>query len=112
MRTFDKQDIKRTMYDKTETPNGNENEIGILSLTALAAQYRFGEFQLFRIKAGFGAYPDKMGNAIYGEFCIDGEHARFERYQFIGIANDETKEIAEQLEKKKKVSDKTSKEKK
>ena len=33
----------------------------------------------FKCSGGFGCDPDAMGRAVFGEFLLDGEHARIER---------------------------------
>ena len=94
-------DCIRSMYDTVEgTIDSNIGCIGILKPSVLKEEYRDGDYQLFRIRDGFGAYPDKMGNAVYGEFCADGEHCRMEKTQFIGIADEFAAFYASKLEKK------------
>jgi hypothetical protein len=86
------------MYD--EAPNdSNAGCVGILKLDTFKPEYQQPKFQLFRILGGFGASPSKMGNAVMGYFCADGEECRQERYQFIGIANEEVTRYADKLEK-------------
>lgn len=101
MKLFTKEDCIRSMYDRA--PNDSlEGCVGILKLSHLETfkpEYQKPEFQLFRIQGGFGASPSKTGNAVYGYFCADGEECRQERYQFIGIANEEVTRYAEELEK-------------
>ena len=102
MKLFTKEDCIRSMYG--EAPNdSNEGCVGILKLSHIETfkpEYQKPEYQLFRIQGGFGASPSKMGNAVFGYFCADGEECRQERYQFIGIANEEVTRYAEELEKK------------
>jgi len=94
---FDKSNCTRNMYDTSV--QDNIGCIGILKPEALKEIYRKKEYQVFRICGGFGAYPDKMGNAVYGTFCFDGEECRMERYNFIGIANSDVVTYAERFEK-------------
>lgn len=95
------EDCIRGMYDTLDgIVENNIGCIGILKISSLKQEYQTGDYQLFRIQEGFGAYPDKMGNAVYGEFCADGEHCRMERTQFIGIADESVTMYASQLEKK------------
>ena len=102
MKLFTNEDCIRSMYG--EAPNdSNEGFVGILSpphIETFSPQYQKKEFQLFRIQGGFGASPSKNGNAVFGYFCADGEECRQERYQFVGIANEEVTRYAEELEKK------------
>lgn len=89
------------MYEAVEG-DSNEGCVGIINADWFKAEYRIPDNQLFRIHGGFGASPSKMGNAVFGEFCADGEQCRVERYNFIGIADEETTKYAEQLEAKRK----------
>ena len=95
---YTSKDCVRTMYDTVV--KSNVGCIGILKPDALKEEYRQKKFQLFIICDGFGAYPDKMGNAVYGQFCADGEYCRMERYQFIGVANDTITEYAKRMVEK------------
>ena len=99
MKIFTREDCVRSMYH--EAPNdSNAGCVGIIKLETLVPEYQEPEFQLFRIWGGFGASPSKMGNAVFGYFCADGEECRQERHYFIGIANEEVTKYAEELEKK------------
>lgn len=81
------EDCKRTMYDNA--PNGtNEGEWAIIKPKWFKPNFRTRENQLFKLECGFGCNPDANGNACYGHF-IDGEETRIERYDLIGIANDD-----------------------
>ena len=98
MKTFTSKDCVRSMFH--EAPDdSNAGFVGILNNEILAPEYQKPEFQLFRIYGGFGASPSKMGNAVFGYFCADGEECRFDRRQFIGIANEEVTRYADELEK-------------
>ena len=98
MKLYTREDCIRSMYG--EAPNdSNEGFVGILNISDFKPEYQEPKYQLFRIQGGFGASPSKMGNAVFGYFCADGEECRQERYQFIGIANEEVTRYAEELEK-------------
>lgn len=99
MRTFfTREDCIRSMYD--EAPDdSNVGCVGILKVKTFKPEYQKPEYQLFRICGGFGSSPSKMGNAVFGYFCADGEECRWERYQFIGIADELATEYADELEK-------------
>lgn len=88
------------MYEKTNTDHGNKGEVCILKPERLSEPYRQKEYQLFRVMCGFGADPEASGNACFGYYCADGEEARRERFEFIGVADDETQTYANELEKK------------
>lgn len=66
-----------------------EDRLLVLKPSSLSEDYRFGEFQYFFAKAGFGCYPDKLGTKVFGEFLIDGENCQFRRHEFYGIADEE-----------------------
>ena len=95
---FTEKNIVRSMYDKTERPTGNIGLVAILKPSRLVGEFAKPEYQLFRLETGFGCFPTTSGNACYGYFCADGEKCRMERYDFIGIANEATTQIAEELE--------------
>ena len=96
---FTEKNCVRSMYKAVEG-DSNVGCVGIIKAAWLKAEAHIPENQLFRIGGGFGASPSKMGNAVFGEFCVDGEHCRVERHDFIGIADEETTKYAEQLEAK------------
>ena len=100
LKTFTKSDCCRSMYD--ELPDGkisNEGRVCIIPLDKLKKKYRKPEYQLFRVKSGFGITPSARGNACYGHFCVDGERCRWEKFNFLGVGNEEIEKIAEELEK-------------
>ena len=99
MLMFTAKNCVRSMYDAVEG-DSNEGCVGIIKAEWFKANCRIPDNQLFRINGGFGASPSKMGNAVFGEFCVDGEHCRVERGDFIVIADEETTKYAEQLEAK------------
>jgi len=49
----------------------------------------------FRVKGGFGASPNTMGRALFGEFLSDGEECRMEGYDVERLATED--EIADAL---------------
>lgn len=51
--------------------------------------YKSPENQLFLAQSGFGCSADSNGRAVYGRFLIDGEGARFNRSDFLGVIKDE-----------------------
>lgn len=100
MKKFTSKDTTRTMYDEVpDKIKGNEGMVCVIPYEKLNKGYRKPEYQLFRVLNGFGIYPDRMGNACYGIFCIDGEHCRWEKFNFIGVGNDEVQKIGNELEK-------------
>ena len=96
---FTKKNCVRSMYEAVEG-DSNAGCVAIIKAEGLKDEWRIPDNQLFRISGGFGASPSKLGNAVFGEFCVDGEHCRVGRHDFIGIADKETTKYAEQLEAK------------
>lgn len=43
----------------------------------------------FRVDGGFGAQPDTIGRAMFGEFLSDGERARMEGFMVERLATEE-----------------------
>jgi hypothetical protein len=82
------------LYDHRHCVEGDVHEqdftgrLLILRDTALSEASRTPENQLFLASGGFGCSPDSSGRAVFGEFLIDGEMARFGRQDFVGIADD------------------------
>lgn len=78
-----------------------KDKIVVLKPEYLKPEYREAKNQLFVAQGGFGCDPGKMGTAVYGYFCIDGEITRVERFDIIGIATDEAVKSWERLFDKK-----------
>lgn len=95
-RILTKEDCCRDMYDSSV--ESNVGCIAILKPEVLKPKYREAKYQLLRLRSGFGCSPTGSGNACISTCCADGEIARWERYQFLGIANEETVKYAEELE--------------
>lgn len=99
LREFTREDCIRTMYEEPQDGStDNSGKVCIIPLSKLAEGYKEPKYQLFRVQSGFGVTPSSNGNACYGHFCADGEKCRWEKYNFIGVANEEVEKIAEQLE--------------
>lgn len=95
---YTEKDTVRSMYDESVTDN--EGCVAILAPNYLKEKYQKEEYQLFYLQSGFGCKPSTIGNACFGLFCIDAEETRINRYNFIGIANEETtKKGLEMLDK-------------
>ncbi len=65
-----------------------KSKVLILRDTALKEAYRTPENQLFFAESGFGCDPSASGRAVFGKFLIDGEKARFDRSDFVGVVDD------------------------
>lgn len=99
LKEFTKADCCRSMYDDVpESETDNSGRVCIIPLEKLEKRFRKPEYQLFRVQSGFGVRPSASGNACYGYFCVDGEECRWERYNFLGVGNEEVEKIAQELE--------------
>ena len=103
MKEFTKNDVIRSMYDDAPDDT-NEGFVCVIPLDKLSLAYSKPEYQLFRVKDGFGVHPSKSGNACYGHFCFDGEECRWEKFKFIGVGSDEVQRLGAEMEKVREVS--------
>lgn len=70
----------------------SENVAGkvlVLSPDALKEQCWMQQNQLWLADGGFGCSPTAAGRAIFATCLNDGEHARWDRAEFIGVIRDE-----------------------
>ena len=63
------------------------NQLLVLKPTMLAPWAKEPENQLWIAENGFGVHPGAIGRAVYATCLYDGEKARWNRDDFIGIAN-------------------------
>lgn len=99
MKEFTKKDTACGMYTVQQGASvSNIGKVAVLPYDFFKEEYRKPENQLFRLESGFGTSPLARGNACYGRFCVDGEKCRIEKYDFIGIGNEEVQRIGAQLE--------------
>jgi hypothetical protein len=54
----------------------------------LSPEYRRGSEQLMYVTGGFGASPNSRGTAVFCVQLSDGNKARYERYQVLGIVKE------------------------
>ena len=57
----------------------------VLNPNALAPQFQNRAGMLWRAGGGFGCYPSSRGRAVFATCIADGENARWDRADFIGI---------------------------
>ena len=88
------------IYRPTDGTFDNAGRVCIIPLEKLKPSYRKPEYQLFRVLSGFGIEPKCSGNACFGYFCADGEQCRWDKYNFLGVGNEEVEKYAEELESK------------
>jgi len=68
-------------------PQDYKNKLLIIKPERLNELCRRGEFQYFYAADGFGCSPDSLGRAVFGHFLANGQKARLERSDFLGIAD-------------------------
>lgn len=61
----------------------------LLRPDVLKDEFKSPENQLFFAQSGFGCSATAGGRAVFGRFLIDGEAARFNRGDFMGVIKDE-----------------------
>lgn len=72
--------------DKTENWTG---KVVVLSHKAMKEQYWSPENQLWLATGGFGCDPNASGRAVYATCLCDGESARWNREQIVGVLKEE-----------------------
>ena len=60
----------------------------VLSPEALQEQYWGQDYQLLYARSGFGCAPHSSGRAVFATCLSDGETARWNREDFIGVLHD------------------------
>ena len=60
----------------------------VLSPEALREQYWGQDYQLLYARSGFGCAPHSSGRAVFATCLSDGETARWNREDFIGVLHD------------------------
>ena len=64
-------------------------QVLVLKPEMLLDEYKTQKCQLYKAERGFGCMPTASGRAIYGTFLVDGEQARFNREDFLGVLKPE-----------------------
>jgi len=86
--------FKDSLYTKEDCIPGSERmdyegRVLVVDPKVFDNNYRKPEYQLVKAIGGFGCKPYLTGTAVAAEFLCDGETARWERYDFLGILKDE-----------------------
>ena len=63
-------------------------KVMVLSPDVLREQYWGQEYQLLYAKSGFGCKPHSSGRAVFATSLMDGETARWNREDFVGVLDD------------------------
>jgi hypothetical protein len=63
------------------------NQVLVISHIKLNRRYQIPRFQLFKATGGFGCKEGSLGSAVFGYHLADSEQARWDRSDFIGIAD-------------------------
>lgn len=61
----------------------------VIAHDKLHRRYQLPRFQIFTASGGFGCQEHSLGRAVFGSHNADGEEARWNRSDFIGIATAE-----------------------
>lgn len=61
------------------------DKVLILNPTEMLPQFRTRANLLWRAHGGFGCSPTAAGRAVMAECVGDGEEARWDRHQFVGV---------------------------
>ena len=61
----------------------------VLSPDVLREQYWNKEYQLLYAQSGFGCKPHSSGRAVFATSLVDGETARWNREDFVGVLKEE-----------------------
>ena len=87
------EDLEPMLGEKHCLKNSNnkdyKDQLLILKPSTLAPWARKPENQLWIAENGFGVNPNASGRAVYATCLYDGEKSRWNRDDFIGIANPE-----------------------
>lgn len=81
------QEPKAQDYFKPEEigplPNNYAGHILIMRPSILKDEFRKREFLVWKATGGFGCDPNKIGRAVFAVCVGDGEHARWDRGNFV-----------------------------
>lgn len=73
--------------DRTE--QDYSSKVLVLSPDVLREQYWGQEYQLLYAQSGFGCKPHSRGRAVFAVSLMDGETARWDREDFVGVLKEE-----------------------
>lgn len=62
-----------------------EGKTVVIHKSAFTGLYQSGD-RRFHATGGFGCNPASLGHAVFGYYMTDGESAREERYNVVGVA--------------------------
>lgn len=66
-----------------------EDRVVVVHPNSLSDSYWEPKYQLWLAHTGFGCSPNKIGRAVFATCLADGERARWNRSDFIGVIKDE-----------------------
>lgn len=66
-----------------------EGRVFVLRPSALGEKYRIPQNQIWKDASGFGCDVHKIGTAVFGICMSDGEYARWQRANVLGVLKDE-----------------------
>lgn len=80
--------ITADMCDSISGKNLN-GEIIVINADELYPEYRTQAYQIVRCTGGNGALTNARGSAVFCEYFYKDKHARYERYDVLGILKPE-----------------------
>lgn len=83
------QDLGLFDYSACTEDGEYAQKVLVLRPDVLKDEFKSPENQLFFAQSGFGCAANSGGRAVFGRFLIDGETARFNRGDFMGVIKDE-----------------------
>ena len=79
--------LTKVHCENHKEPQDYKNKLLIIKPEMLNELCRRGEFQYFYAADGFCCSTDSLGRAVFGHFLANGQKARLERSDFLGIAD-------------------------
>ena len=70
-------------------PRDYTGKVLVMDPKILSEQYWAPEFQLWYAETGFGCNPESRGRAVFATALFDGEEARWNRQDFLGVIREE-----------------------
>ncbi len=79
--------LTKVHCENHKEPQNYKGKLLIVKPQVLRPQCRQKEAQYFFAQNGFGCDPNSLGTAVFGHFLANGQKARLERSDFLGVAD-------------------------
>jgi hypothetical protein len=79
--------LTKVHCENHKEPQNYKGKLLIIKPQVLEPPFRQKETQYFFAQNGFGCDPNSLGTAVFGHFLANGQKARLERSDFLGIAD-------------------------